>query len=891
LAGKAIETGEIQESRNVRADPRFGEKGLAARYGLVSALSVPIVADGRPFGALNYYAGIKRSFSEFERHALQAICGIAGMAVVASQTERRRVEHILDAIGTGVTLVGLPPDWAERRRRYEKHDPAWNLNLQMPLLYINKRHQQYAPHAKVGDICYKAFNTPEQNRPCWWCPTLRAMLTGQPHTSFTHSPAPPKERLEHFEVTASILPEAGRPIAAIESTIPVTRELEGWHCSARLVELTNEEEVFRVGAECLGRGYHADRIAWAQLVDGGTLTIERVYTVNRREERQERKAYSPWTRFTPKALPPVEVYFRDREDRGQWLFERRSRHPDAGRQVPPGETARILATIKTNRGVAVLEEMAIPPTLRAMALFSNAQKALFVRLGARDRPWGCIILVHEKPPEGTPALTVATDPIERESELHWCAEVCNEIASKAESVRLSKSLEEVAAQRKTLIEKAPVGVLTINRDGIVTSANPAWQEMSGGDPTERNVFKFESLRRAGLVGKLRAALRGEGFELRRTRFRTEWGKELVVSARCVPLRKQDRVNGLLLTCWDMSAIAKEYDQLMKNLELVTLGRLAAGAVHEIASPARAVDYAEQGIARVLPRLMAFERRMLASDFSGQTSELLRRAANAVFRCIAHDAPPLPQPEDAEIAEAKAVLGQSRTRYTPSEANSLARVGLAKHLRELLGYCDTPTARQRVVAYLVSLASSATAINDIKHSIPRIKRMVEALEGHAFVESGRRRPANLHHTIDAAALLLQSEIEDVDTELERRYSTRVSEVSCVPGQLIQMWRNLLQNSLESVRKARRKGHIRVTTRARGRTAVVTISDNGVGIPPEVDVKALGTTLPDIAPGEAQAYGLWIVREIVKNHRARFRVRRIPEGGTTVTVALPVGNNVS
>ncbi|MBN1341056.1 MAG: GAF domain-containing protein [Phycisphaerae bacterium] len=887
LGGRAIKTRRIQESRNVQADARFGEKGLAARSGLVSALSVPIVAGKRSIGALNYYAGFKRSFSEFERRALQTICGIAGGVVIATaQAERRRVEGILEATGTGVTLVGVPTDWAERRQRYKEGDPDWNLNLQMRLLYINKRHREYAPQAKVGDVCYKAFNTPRQDRPCWWCPTLRAMLTHRAQTSFTHSPAPPKRRVEHFQVTASILMEAKRPIAAIESTLLVTRELEGAHFSTRLVDLADEEDAFRLGAECLGRGCHADRVAYAELLDGRTLAIRRIYTVNARAEARERRAYSPWTPKTPRALPPVYRYFEEREHLKQWLFTKRSRHPDVGKELCSDASEAILATIKGRRGVAVLDGTAMPDSVRALALFGNVQKAQLVRLGAKEKLWGCVILVHEKPPSEVPAPRPAADGVERVSELRWSAEVSNELANRIESLRLGRALEEVAAFRKTIIDEAPVGVLRTDRRGIVTSANRAWQEMASQDPTGRSVFEFGGVRAAGIVGKLRAALRGQEFELHKTRFRFESGKEMVVSARCVPLKEKRRVTGLLVSCWDMSAIETEYSRLVKNLELIALGRLAAGAVHEIMSPARAVDYASQRMGRTLPKLMAAERSVLATTVSEKARILLRGAASGVLPWLARDGPPLPLAQDAEIEKTHATLVRYGVRCNRLDAGVLTRTGLSVHMHKLLAACGTRIARQHIVAYLVSLASIAEATNSIRHSILRIRRLARALRSHAFVESGRRRQEDLHQTIDAALLILIGQLGQLDTDVKKYYTPRVIKLKCVPGQLTQMWRNLLENSLKAIRKSGHRGQISITTRARGGAAVVTVSDNGSGIPLDVGLGALGTAMPEVARGQTTRYGLWIVRQTVEKHGGRLRLRRLQKGGTSVTVTLPM-----
>jgi len=389
LAGKAMESGRIEYCEDVRTDPIFSEHRLAKGHSLVSALSVPICAEGVSIGALNYYAGVKREFSHFERNALDTICHIAGIVISATRLERRRVEAILDAIGSGVTLIGIPENWKEVDKRRRDGDPDWNRDLQMPLLYINKKHvTEYAPGARVGIPCYKAFNNEKQRRPCWWCPTLRAMIRNKEHTAFTHSPAPPKNRTEHFQVTATILKQGTRRVAAIESTICVTRELEARHFSQTLGQLNAEAPVFDAAAECLGRGAHADCIALIECQPDGALTIQRVYTVDRSTRKREASEGSEWTPDIGIKLPPPERYFEDRESKGLRLFVPRRRHAALRRRLEGVAVRAVTRHLRGGAPVRVIRAKRLAALVEGTNLPSTSRKAIVLRLGSRDSAWG-----------------------------------------------------------------------------------------------------------------------------------------------------------------------------------------------------------------------------------------------------------------------------------------------------------------------------------------------------------------------------------------------------------------------------------------------------------------------------------------------------------------------
>jgi signal transduction histidine kinase len=81
-----------------------------------------------------------------------------------------------------------------------------------------------------------------------------------------------------------------------------------------------------------------------------------------------------------------------------------------------------------------------------------------------------------------------------------------------------------------------------------------------------------------------------------------------------------------------------------------------------------------------------------------------------------------------------------------------------------------------------------------------------------------------------------------------------------------------------------GKVSVTVRPKGTMAVVEVSDNGRGIPPE--------DLPHIfrpfytTKGEGTGLGLSLARRIVEDHHGRIDVTSALGKGTTFSVVLPL-----
>ncbi len=109
-----------------------------------------------------------------------------------------------------------------------------------------------------------------------------------------------------------------------------------------------------------------------------------------------------------------------------------------------------------------------------------------------------------------------------------------------------------------------------------------------------------------------------------------------------------------------------------------------------------------------------------------------------------------------------------------------------------------------------------------------------------------------------------------------------------AQLRQVIHNLIKNAQEALAEADpgrgAPPEIRVATRAEGRGAVLTVSDNGGGFPKEILARAFDpyvTTKP-----RGTGLGLAIVKKIVDEHRGEIEISNAAPRGAQVKIKLPV-----
>ena len=82
--GRALQTGELQTTRNARTDPTYEPwRDHAKEYGYRSSAAIPIVYDGTVYGVLNVYAERANAFEGEERSVIAHLGQILGHAIAA----------------------------------------------------------------------------------------------------------------------------------------------------------------------------------------------------------------------------------------------------------------------------------------------------------------------------------------------------------------------------------------------------------------------------------------------------------------------------------------------------------------------------------------------------------------------------------------------------------------------------------------------------------------------------------------------------------------------------------------------------------------------------------------------------------------------------------------
>ncbi len=189
--------------------------------------------------------------------------------------------------------------------------------------------------------------------------------------------------------------------------------------------------------------------------------------------------------------------------------------------------------------------------------------------------------------------------------------------------------------------------------------------------------------------------------------------------------------------------------------------------------------------------------------------------------------------------------------------------------------------EKSIDYKFLIKEINQSIEDIKEGTKRTSKIVKGLREFSHIDSEQMEPADIHHGIDTTLNLLKNKfIEGV--KLSKNYDQSIGLINCHIGQLNQVFMNLLVNALYAIKE---KGEIVITTKDQDDNVLISIEDNGSGIPEELINKTFDPFFTTKKVGEGMGLGLSISHGIIKLHRGIISVKSTPEKGTRFDILLP------
>ena len=180
------------------------------------------------------------------------------------------------------------------------------------------------------------------------------------------------------------------------------------------------------------------------------------------------------------------------------------------------------------------------------------------------------------------------------------------------------------------------------------------------------------------------------------------------------------------------------------------------------------------------------------------------------------------------------------------------------------------------------AAIAKLLHRSQEGTNRVKQIVLDLKTFSRMDQSEIQDVNLHEEIERTLTLMEPRLKDA-IKVERDYG-EIPRVRCNAGQLNQVFMNVLMNACDALEG--RDGTIRITSGPRPDGVRLEFSDDGPGMPPEVQSRIFDPFFTTKEPGKGTGLGLSMSHQIVERHGGHMMVSSQPGCGARFIIDLPL-----
>lgn len=326
------------------------------------------------------------------------------------------------------------------------------------------------------------------------------------------------------------------------------------------------------------------------------------------------------------------------------------------------------------------------------------------------------------------------------------------------------------------------------------------------------------------------------------------------------------------------ALEETQSQLIMSEKMASLGIMVAGIAHEINTPSGVINAAADNL--------DFNMNYLVHNIFNIAElslhhKLKRSFELSLLRVIQDKKQAIPETKSRFKLKKEMEQSLREDGISSEMANEAASFLIENELvsqKELISYV-LKEGGEKAFGMLKNSAYIYRNIKNIRYAIKNIVRIIKALKYYSHLDQSKSSEEDLTEGLENTLVILHNQIKH-GISVKRQYKP-IRKVHCNADELNQVWTNIIQNAVQAMKG---KGDLEIGVQEENGKALVTIRDNGPGIPAEIKDRIWDPFFTTKDQGEGSGLGLGIVKGIIEKHHGTIEVDSKP-GSTCFRILLP------
>ena len=335
----------------------------------------------------------------------------------------------------------------------------------------------------------------------------------------------------------------------------------------------------------------------------------------------------------------------------------------------------------------------------------------------------------------------------------------------------------------------------------------------------------------------------------------------------------------------MTNRVRDFQQMrLMDEKLMALGKMSAGLAHELNNPASAIVRASDELYKQIHQTPARFKDVLTMRVTSDDVDAVNEVLFASINAYDGDS-------DLSLIEQEAFkddvidwLDDNDVPDSDDLADTFLDFNFGVEALDKIKEILPEKALSPVLLWIQTNLTNERLINEIKTSSDRIGSLVKSIKEYSHMdEEPSLETIDVHDGLKSTLTMLKFRFKKNGIELKKEIDKSVPKITALPGELNQVWTNLIVNSLDAMPE---KGGVLTIRSYKERDCVcVEIEDNGSGIPEDIQSRVFEPFFTTKGIGEGTGMGLDIVFRVIKRHQGYIDLTSEP-GKTCFKVCFPI-----